>query len=362
MKIINFALFVVVLLMATEKNASSEYAPFSVPQLVTSESADTSTSTTGDGSVVRVSELGIQLAPNGHPGKAQRERMYHDVWALSGASGHRFYKNTDALNSAAEYIKSEWRKLGLKVYEQRFEADGVIYKNVMVSFGPEEGKRIVVGAHYDVCGDRPGADDNASGVAGLLELSRLLAEQAGADRFGKLQSRLTKRIDLVAYTLEEPPFFRTGFMGSSVHARWLKSINADVELMICLEMIGYFTDKPNSQDYPVGMMKWMYPTTGNFIGVIGNFSGFGAVSQVKDLMRTHAKIDVQALNAPSFIRGVDFSDHLNYWKEGFDAVMITDTSFYRNENYHEETDTIETLDFSRMSETISGVFAAVTRL
>jgi hypothetical protein len=177
----------------------------------------------------------------------------------------------------------------------------------------------------------------------------------------KHELKLKKRVELVAYTLEEPPFFRTKQMGSYVHAKRLRDNDVQLVGMISLEMIGYFERSENSQEYPLDLMKLLYPSKANFIGVVSNLTSGGLKSQIAKYMSI-AEIDVETLTAPSFLVGVDFSDHLNYWHFGYDAVMVTDTAFYRNPNYHEKTDTIATLDFESMSEVIRGVFFAVYQL
>jgi len=151
-------------------------------------------------------------------------------------------------------------------------------------------------------------------------------------------------------------------MGSAVHAKHLKEIEAEVKVMICLESIGYFTDDPKSQDYPIWFLKWFYPTAGNFIGVVSNFRSHFMGRKIRRLMVDNSGIKVQQLTAPSFLLGVDLSDHLNFWRNGYRAVMITDSAFYRNPNYHEATDTIDTLDFDRMAEVVKGAYSAIVSL
>lgn len=282
----------------------------------------------------------------------KKDRLYNDVKFLVTTPKARNFYNIAELNSAADYILNELKKTGGRIEEQKYKADGREYRNIICSFGPEDGERIIVGAHYDVCENQPGADDNASGTAGLLELARLLGERKD----------IKQRIDLVAYTLEEPPYFRKETMGSAVHAKYLHDNNIKVKAMICLEMIGYFSDKPKSQDYPVGLLKLFYPNKGNYIAVVGKFGQGRIVRKMKKHMNNGCEVDVRSINAPAFVPGIDFSDHLNYWKYGYDAVMITDTSFYRNANYHEPTDTIDTLDFDRMAEVVKGVYNALMNL
>lgn len=206
-----------------------------------------------------------------------------------------------------------------------------------------------MGAHYDVAGDQPGADDNASGIAGVLEIARLLHE---------LSPSLKHRVDLVAYTLEEPPFFATDSMGSAIHANSLKEKQVPIHYMISLEMIGYFSQEKNSQQYPTFVLKLFYPTQGDFITLVGklSFSDWKLIRLFKQKMSQVMEIDVFSINAPQMVTGTDFSDHRNFWNRGIPAVMITDTAFYRNSHYHQASDTMDTLDFERMSEVIRGVY------
>lgn len=285
--------------------------------------------------------------------KVDVERIKNDVLALCTTSKPRNAKNLDALNEAAAYIADEWLKLGLVVDTQAYDVDGKEYKNLICSFGPEDGERIIVGAHYDVCEEQAGADDNASGTAGILELARLLHEH---------QPDLNYRVDLVAYTLEEPPYFRTANMGSAVHAKYLHDNNIPVKAMMCLEMIGYFSDEKGSQDYPVGLLKLFYPTRGNYISVVSKFGNGSLTRRVKKGIKKGSDVEVSSINAPASIPGIDFSDHLNYWKYDYEAVMITNTAFYRNKNYHEPTDLPDTLDYKRMAEVIKGVYNTVISL
>jgi Zn-dependent M28 family amino/carboxypeptidase len=280
----------------------------------------------------------------------RKERLQEDVRRLTGVVPARSFENLQALDESAAYIESEFRKLSGGVEVQSFKVGDTAFRNIVISFGPADAPRIIVGAHYDVCGEQAGADDNASGVAGVLELARLLDEQKPV---------LSRRIDLVAFALEEPPFFRTPYMGSAVHARSLADQDADVETMISLEMIGYFTDRPNSQDFPAFFLRWFYPTEGNFIAVVGKLFDDGICGRFKQSMRRFCSIGVHSINAPAFIPGIDLSDHLNYWKMGFHALMITDTAFFRNPHYHEPTDTIETLDFDRMADVVKGVYGTI---
>ncbi|HCA09039.1 M28 family peptidase [Chryseobacterium sp.] len=271
--------------------------------------------------------------------------------ALTQTPEFRNHKNLDQLNAIADYIKEDFNKYGDSTAFQEYNVDGKIYKNVITSFGTEHQKRIIIGAHYDVCGDQQGADDNATGVTALLELARMLKGQ-----------KLNYRIDLVAYTLEEPPYFRTENMGSHIHARYLKDHNIDVYGMASVEMIGYFKDEKDSQSYPLGILSWVYGNKGNFITLVKKFGAGDFVNNFRTQFKEANQIKTETFTAPKFVKGTDFSDHLNYWKFGYSALMITDTSFFRNKNYHETTDTVETLDLPRMTKVIDGIFLSLIHM
>ena len=275
-------------------------------------------------------------------------RLEAHVRALAETYAPRDEGHTENLDRAAGYIRGEFERAKGEVSEQVFAAGGKIYRNVSALFGPAAGERIVVGAHYDAAGELPGADDNASGVAGLIELAHLLGRTPPA-----------APVELVAYTLEEPPYFRTPDMGSAHHARALRERGVGVRLMISLEMIGYFSDAPGSQAFPVSALGAFYPSRGDFIAVVGSFGQMGAVRRVKGAMRAASTLPVYSINAPRAVPGVDFSDQMNYWEAGYDAVMVTDTAFYRNGNYHTAHDTPDTLDYVRMASVVRGVYAAV---
>ena len=285
--------------------------------------------------------------------KANTSRLYEDVRFLTELRPFRNYQNLASLAQVVDYIKNEFEQAGLEVQYQKWNAAGNEYTNVIGVYNGHKSKRLIVGAHYDVCGEQPGADDNASAVAGLLESARLIGED---------KPELDYAIEFVAYCLEEPPFFGTKEMGSYVHAKSLFDNNVDVIGMICYEMIGYFSDEPNSQTYPSMDLASHYPSTANFIIVVGieEFDTFN--KQVRNLMAAKAGIDVQVI---SFETGGDLagmSDQRNYWKFGYKALMINDTSFVRNPHYHMSSDTIDTLDFPKMTEVITGAYHAMIHI
>ena len=266
----------------------------------------------------------------------------------------RDWNHPESLDKAAEYIRGEFTAAGARVSDQSYPMEGKTYRNVIGSFGPEAGAAIVVGAHYDAAGELPGADDNASSVAGLLELARLLGSMPPA-----------VPVELVAFTLEEPKtiggvgMFRSPFGGSAVHAASLVKEQKKIRIVIDLEMIGFFSDDDGSQSYPARLLGLIYPSRGNFITVIGKLGQGDSVRRVKSAMRSASPLPVYSMSAPAFVEGIDWSDHTNYWNAGYEAVMISDTAFYRNTAYHTIHDTPDRLDYKRMAMVVQGVYAAV---
>ncbi|HEY7517091.1 MAG TPA: M28 family peptidase [Methylomirabilota bacterium] len=295
-------------------------------------------------SAVRNQSTGALVAPH---------RLQAHVRMLSETLTPRHWQAPANLDRAAAYIVKQLIRYGGRVTEQAYSVERAgRYRNVIASFGPQQGPRVIVGAHYDALGSLPGADDNASGVAGLLELGRLLGETRS----------LGARVDLVAFTLEEPPHYATNDMGSFVHAAALKKEGAVVRAMISLEMIGYFTDAPDTQRFPHPLLGLLYPSTGDFITVVGKVGQGALVRQVKKAMQRATYLDVYSITAPPALTGVDFSDHRSFWAHGYRAVMITDTAFYRNDRYHTPRDTHDTLDYDRMAEVVRAVHYAVVAL
>jgi Zn-dependent M28 family amino/carboxypeptidase len=286
--------------------------------------------------------------------KSDKDRMYSDVEFLTRLDPPRKHDNYESIEEAASYIESELSKLSCTVESQYFEVSGHEYRNVIASFNLEKDKRLIVGAHYDVCNDFPGADDNASGVAGLLECARL---------FEAHKPDIDYRIDFVAFCLEEPPYWRTDEMGSSFHVRSVAGMRRDILGMICLDMIGYFSDKPGSQELPpLRDMKGKYPDTGNFIIVAGRKHQDEFAEKITGLIQQDCLVKAFTVTDPRLNELLELSDHLNYWKYGINAVMINDTAMLRNKNYHTGSDTIEKLDFVRMAEVVNGVYNAITNI
>jgi Zn-dependent M28 family amino/carboxypeptidase len=283
---------------------------------------------------------------------SSRTRRVVEVLTRNFPSRNGLYAGN--LSRAAEFIEKEFSVLGMKVESQAYGTYSTRVKNLIVEKrGRDIAKpSIIIGAHYDTVIDTPGADDNASGVAGLLELARLLRGYPNE-----------RTIQFVAFTLEEPPYFYTAKMGSRMYAKRLKLDGTRVQLMISLEMIGY-GGKHIKQSYPFPLMRMLgrYPRTGDFIGIVGNIRTRRLVGVVKAAMREPCAIGVESLSAPGFIPPLSLSDHSSFWKYGYPALMITDTAFLRNPNYHNQGDTADTLNYDFLAEVVKGVYHAVIAL
>ncbi|HMO19067.1 MAG TPA: M28 family peptidase [Oligoflexia bacterium] len=284
--------------------------------------------------------------------KSDPDILKNHVQVLSNKLSPRDYLSTDNLDACATYISEAMSSSGGIVSNQTYVVDNREYKNVIGKFGPVSNDIIVVGAHYDAHDKLPGADDNASGVAGLLDLARLLGKSSGT---------LSKSIELVAFTLEEPPYFATSNMGSAVYSKKLKESGINVVIMISLEMIGYFTEVEDSQKFPAPLLGLFYPNKGNFIAVVDQLFSFHA-QKLRDHINSMGEIEAYSINAPAILPGIDFSDHRNFWQYNYPAIMVTDTAFYRNTAYHKEHDTEDRLDYIKMSAVINGVFSYLQNL
>jgi Zn-dependent M28 family amino/carboxypeptidase len=283
--------------------------------------------------------------------KSEISRLKEIVNYLATITPPRNYRQPASLETAASFIEKDLREYGYLPWRQKWTAEGGEYANLVAQYNAGKEKTLIVGAHYDVCGYQPGADDNASGVAGLLELARMLSES----KIG-----LPYTIELVAYCLEEPPFFATQFMGSYIHAASLQERKVNATGMICLEMIGYFTNQP--QPYPADWMKKVYPPKGDFIVVVGIEDHASFNNRIFELMRKDSEVDVQVINFNRHEALAGLSDHRNYWDLNIPALMINDTSFVRNSNYHQMSDAPDTLDYHKMAQVVDSLFRAVVKL
>jgi hypothetical protein len=280
--------------------------------------------------------------------RADPVKLREHVEALSTRFVPRDWQHGDNLDRCAEYIAGHFRQAGATVEFQTFTVGTREFRNVIGRFTAGKGPRIIVGAHYDACGEEPGADDNASGIAALIELAYLIGRESPQSP-----------VELVAYVLEEPPYFKSGMMGSEIHARSIAGNKAGVWGVIVLEMVGTFSDEWGSQSYPSPMLRLLYPSRANFIGVVGRWDQGDWIKTVKSGMSGVTDLPVYSIRAPTMIPGIDFSDHASYWPHGIKAVMVTDTAFYRNKSYHQSSDTADKLDYKRMGQVVVSVFEAI---
>ena len=280
-------------------------------------------------------------------------QLYTHVEHLSVTIGSRSVFEYDKIEATKRYIVSCLKTFGYIPTLQNYDYEGKTFSNIIVSMPgvkyPDE--TVIIGAHYDTVYGTPGADDNASAVAVLLEVCRALKSISPG-----------RTLKLIFFFLEEPPVFRTEHMGSYVYAKEAKARNENIKAMICLEMVGYYSDKKDGQTFPLPLMSMMFSTTPNFIAVVGNLKSRNLVDKVKNSLLKVSPIPVETLTSVSFVPGVDLSDHRSFWEMGYPAVMITDTAFYRNPNYHTENDTIDTLDFNTMADLLKGLLQAAKDL
>jgi Zn-dependent M28 family amino/carboxypeptidase len=291
--------------------------------------------------VVLVRQPTFTTLPFRATSRADADRLRNDVRALT-----RSPRNAEQSEWAAEYIARELASAHGHVSDQTFVARGQTYRNVIATFGPDDERQpvMIVGAHYDAFGSAgafPGADDNASGVAGLLELARLL---------GNTPPKTP--VMLVAFANEEPPFFGSDEMGSAIHAASIE--RRTVAGMICLEMIGYYAPE---QTWTTPMLAAIYPNRGDFIAVTGGWSDRGLARRLKRAIGGAGGVNVVSFTGPRSM--LDASDQRNYWSRGRVGVMVTDTAYLRNPNYHTARDTADTLDYTRMASVVDGVASAI---
>ena len=292
------------------------------------------------------------LPPLSADEEASRARLEAHVTYLAGTIGERSYRRPASLDAAATYLATTLEALGYAVTAQPFAVDGQPFRNLeAVITGrrrPEE--IVVVGGHYDSVVGTPGADDNATGTAAVLELARLLREEP-----------LDRTVRLVAFVNEEPPFFLTEHMGSRVYAREAARRGDRIVAMLSLETIGYYSSEPGSQRYPPPL-GLAYPDRGDFIGFVGNVASRALVRRSVGAFRRHARFPSQGVAAPAAIPGVYWSDHSSFWREGYPPIMVTNTGPFGNPAYHSAADTPDGVDYARMARVVHGVAAVVREL
>ncbi|MFQ5878247.1 MAG: M28 family peptidase [Acidobacteriota bacterium] len=284
---------------------------------------------------------------------ALRESLREHVRVLASEIGERNWTRYAALQRARRYIEDRLRRVGYRPDGQRFAFRGDAYYNVEATLEGTAGHRraLVLGAHYDSVVGSPGANDNATGVAALLEIARDLRRRT-----------LPLTVRFVAFANEEPPFFNTREgMGSVEYVRRLGAGVRDLVGMISLETIGYYRDEPGTQRYPP-VVGWFYPGRGDFIAFVGNLRSRAFLRRVVREFRARARFPSEALASPALVPGVSWSDHRSFWRAGVPAIMVTDTALFRDPEYHSETDTPARLDYGRMARVVSGLAEAVAAL
>ena len=296
---------------------------------------------------VRMSESGNETAST----NSVEERndlaleLQRTVQHLAGTIGERNLDTEPALTRSAEWIAEQLSTYGYEVRWQRIERGGYRYANLEATQrGSTKSKEIVVvGAHYDSVTGSTGADDNASGVAATLALARRAHERSSP-----------RTVRFVFFANEEPPYFLTELMGSVAYAQECRKRNDDIVAMMSLETIGYYSDARSSQNYPAGL-GMLFPSTGNFIAFVSNTSSRPLLKRAMKTYGEHSAVPAEGGALPEAIPGVGWSDQWSFWREGYPAMMITDTAPFRNPNYHTLRDTPDTLDYERLAEVTLGL-------
>jgi hypothetical protein len=255
----------------------------------------------------------------------------------------------DELEKAARYIEATLGSYGYAVNRQSYVADGKTVRNIDVIIEPQSGvaapEVLVVGAHYDSAATAPGANDNGTGTAAVIELARLL---------GDLKGKTARRIRLVLFVNEEPPYFQTADMGSLHYARALAEKKERVVAMYSLETLGFYSSEPGSQQYPppFGMM---FPDRGDFVSFVAMLGSRPLLRQTIGSFRSHTAFPTIGGVAPGYVPGIDWSDHWAFAEYGFPAVMITDTAYFRYPHYHKPSDTPDKVDMEKLARVVKGI-------
>jgi len=280
-------------------------------------------------------------------------RLKEHLRVLTVEIGERSVRLPDNLERAAAYIQGFFADLGLSVHRDAYRYEKIPVANIVarLALGPDPSRHYVVGAHYDTVSWTPGADDNGSAVAVLLELARRLRNLQGRDA-------PNVEVTFAAFTLEEPPAFRTASMGSRVYAKRARKRKEKIHGMICLEMVGYTCREPGCQHYPFPLGFMDYPETGDFIGIVGNWHSRKLTRSLDAAFQKNPHLPVVSLTVPggdNLLPAIGLSDHSSFWREGYPAVMVTDTAFYRNPHYHLPSDTADRLDYRFMAQLVDSL-------
>jgi Zn-dependent M28 family amino/carboxypeptidase len=279
-------------------------------------------------------------------------RLSAHVKYLSETVGERSLSKPGSLQAATDYLRDTLMQAEYASTEHMYSVGGHDVSNIEVTLVGSDSTagRIIVGAHYDSVAGTVGADDNTTGVAGVLELARLLQG-----------SKLRRTVRFVLFVNEEPPYFQTDSMGSLVYARQLRRDRVPVSAMISLEMLGFYSDAPGSQKYPP-VLSLFYPSHGDFIGFVGNQESRDLVRRSIRRFRESASFPSEGVAAPADWPGVGWSDHWSFWQQQYPAIMITDTAMFRYPYYHTPLDTANRVDFARMARVVGGIRRVVESL
>jgi Zn-dependent M28 family amino/carboxypeptidase len=271
--------------------------------------------------------------------------LKQDIETLSNKIGSRNFQSYANLILARDFLTTELTTTGYTVNRQEYTAEGKTFSNLEVEIpgSTRADEILVIGAHYDSAFTSPGANDNATGAAAILALAR---EFAG--------TKPQRTIRFVEFTNEEPPYFWTKNMGSLVYAQRAKQRGDKIVGMFSLETLGYFSDKANSQQYPP-QLNLLYPNQGNFLGFVGNIDSRELLRNTIRSFRTQAQFPSEGAALPNVLPGVGWSDHWSFWQQGYQAVMITDTAPFRYPHYHTLEDSINKIDFEKLSRVVSGI-------
>ena len=283
---------------------------------------------------------------------ALRDRLRGRVEFLAKTIGPRGLHSPGTMERSAAWIEGEFRAAGYEPSRQIYEARGTTVANIeaLLPGGARASEFLVVGAHYDTDAGCPGANDNGSGVAALLEIAAALRARKPACS-----------VRFVAFANEEPPFFQKEGMGSLVAARASRAKGEAIRGMLSLETIGYYSDAEGSQKYPFPFALF-YPSKGNFISFVGNVASRSLVRQSVASFRRHAAFPSIGAALPGAIPGVGLSDHWCYWQSGYAALVVSDTAPFRYEEYHSSADTPDKVGFERMARVVEGLTAVVADL
>lgn len=281
-----------------------------------------------------------------------KSNLTRHISYLAGEVGERNVIAYEPLQKTAQYIEDSLKKVGYDLKSQEYVVQMRKVRNLIAEIhgGSQASEIVVIGAHYDTVYDCPGADDNTSGIAALLELARSLKG-----------SHPSRTVRFVAFVNEEPPWFQTDDMGSLVYAEHAHKLKENIVAAISIETIGMYSDAEGSQRYPSGF-KSLYPSKGDFIAFIGNLGSRGLVRGAVHSFRASTKFPSEGSAVPAAIPGVGWSDHWSFWEEGYPAIMVTDTAIFRNPNYHQPTDQPDTLDYDRMARVVHGLVRVVADL